>query len=83
MGNISDEEYALQSAELKAKIASLKAQSKAKDAIPQEVRKLLSDVNFAAIYSELSREDKKLLWQSCIEEIKCEGRYPVGVTFIE
>lgn len=83
MGNISDEEYALQSAELKAKIADLRAERKSKDAIPQEVRKLLADVNFSSIYGELSREDKRLLWQSCIEEIKCEGRYPTGIVFIE
>ena len=83
MGNISDEEYALQASELKAKIADLKAERKSKDAIPQEVRKLLADANFASIYGELSREDKKLLWQSCIEEIECEGRYPTGITFVE
>ena len=83
MGNISSEEYQQQSSALKAKIADLKAGKSQKAPIPQDVIKLLSDNKFPSLYRDLSREEKRALWRSCIDSISVNGTSPCSIRFIE
>ena len=82
MGNMSDDEYRLRSAELKAKIADLKADSMPQASLPGDILKVLSDDNFSSVYGEFSREDKRALWRGCIDAIKIDGTTPVCIRFI-
>lgn len=83
MGNISDEEYRISSAEIKAKIADLNAENNETQSIPKDVLKLLSDKTFPSIYDKLTREEKRTLWQSVIDEIKIKDSSPDSIRFIE
>lgn len=83
MGNISDKEYQKQSSELKAKIADLRAGNSKTTSIPKEVVDLLSDEEFPTLYKDLSRQEKKALWRSCIDKITIDGKMPNNIYFIE
>ncbi len=83
MGNISNEEYQKQTAELKAKIADLRAGSNRNQLIPKDVINLLSDKAFPTLYKGLSRTEKKALWRSCIDKISVDGKLPKAIHFIE
>lgn len=83
MGNISTEEYNKTSAEIKAKIASLKGENTEITPIPQDVLNLLSDKEFPTLYDALSREDKQTLWRSVIDKISISGIMPTDIHFIK
>lgn len=83
MGNISNEEYNRKAAELKAKIADLKAGNNQADTIPQDTTKLLSDSSFPALYNRLNRKERRALWASIIDKIKIEGTKPSSIKFLE
>lgn len=83
MGNISNEEYNRKAAELKAKIADLKAGNNQADTIPQDTMKLLSDSSFPALYNRLNRKERRALWASIIDKIKIEGTKPSSIKFLE
>lgn len=83
MGNISDEDYKLQSSQLKARIADLKAGSNEKSVIPDEAMKLLSDASFPTLYEGLNRAEKKALWSSVIDKIEVEGIRPKSMIFLK
>lgn len=79
-GNIGDEEYLKEDAELKALI--VKAESEAppepKDITP--LRELLA-TDFLSIYETLNEEEKQQFWQRLIKEIKIENKQVVEVKF--
>lgn len=83
MGNISNEEYNRKAAELKAKIADLKAGNNQVDTIPQDTMKLLSDSSFPTLYNRLNRKERRALWASIIDKIKIEGTKPSSIKFLE
>lgn len=83
MGNISEDEYRKASSQLKAKIADLRAEKKLESPIPKDALKLLSCEEFPTLYEGLSREEKKTLWQSCIDRIEVDGTKPCAIHFIE
>jgi len=80
-GNISDEEYAEQVAEIKRKLE--KAKQAEKDERPPDLKilKQFLKSDFASIYATLSKEDKRRMWRSIIEEIYIHGIHPCGIKF--
>lgn len=80
-GNISDEEYAEQVAEIKRKLE--KAKQAEKDERPPDLKilKQFLKSDFASIYATLSKEDKRRMWRSIIEEIYIDGIHPCGIKF--
>ena len=79
-GNISDEEYLKEDAELKALIA--KAESEAPPE-PRDVTPLkeLLETDFKSLYETLNEEEKQRFWQQLIKEIKLENKRVVDVIF--
>ena len=79
-GNIPDDEYLRDDAELKALIA--KAESEAppepKDVTPL---KALLETDFRSIYETLNEEEKQQFWQRLIQEIKLENKKVIDVIF--
>lgn len=79
-GNIPDEEYLNEDAELKALIA--KAESEAPPE-PRDITPLkeLLETDFLAIYETLDDEEKQQFWQRLIKELKMENKRVVDVIF--
>jgi hypothetical protein len=79
-GNIPDDEYLRDDAELKALIA--KAEATAPPA-PRDVTPLkeLLETDFRSIYETLNDEEKQRFWQQLIKEIKLEDKRVVDVIF--
>lgn len=69
MGNISDDDYRIKSAELKSKIADLRAPKPTTDSIPEDVLKLISGADFEAIYGTLDAKERSTLWHSIVDQI--------------
>lgn len=80
-GNIPDDEYLRDDAELKALIA--KAESEAPPE-PRDVAPLkdLLETDFRSIYETLNDEEKQQFWQRLIQEIKLENKKIVEVIFL-
>ncbi len=79
-GNIPDDEYLRDDAELKALIA--KAESEAPPE-PRDITPLkeLLETDFRSIYETLNDEEKQRFWQQIIKEIKLENKRVVDVIF--
>ena len=79
-GNIPDDEYLRDDAELKALIA--KAEQEAPPA-PRDIAPLkeLLETDFKTIYVTLNEEEKQRFWQQLIKEIKLENKRVVDVIF--
>lgn len=79
-GNIPDEQYLKEDAELKALIA--KAEATAPPA-PRDVAPLkeLLETDFRSVYEILNDEEKQRFWQQLIKEIKLENKQVVDVIF--
>lgn len=79
-GNIADEEYLKEDAELKALIA--KAESEAPPE-PRDITPLkdLLETDFRSIYEMLDEEERQQFWQRLIKEIKVENKRAVEVIF--
>lgn len=79
-GNISDDEYLKEDAELKALIAKAESEApeKPKDLAPL---KALLETDFRSIYETLGAEDRQRFWQTLIKEIKIENKKVVDVIF--
>ena len=80
-GNIKDEEYLKESAELNEEIK--KAQLDRCDIIPTDFTKLKAFLNsdFTTTYNSLTREEKRSLWRAVITQIHFEGNNPVDIDF--
>lgn len=79
-GNIPDEEYLKEDAELKALIAKAEATAppEPKDVTPL---KAILETDFRSIYETLNDEEKQQFWQQLIKEIKMENKTVTEVIF--
>jgi DNA invertase Pin-like site-specific DNA recombinase len=79
-GNVPDDEYLKEDAELKALIAKAEADA------PPPVRdvaplKTLLETDFETLYLTLSDEEKQRFWQGLIQEIELDGKKVKNVVF--
>lgn len=79
-GNISDDEYLRDDAELKALIAKAEAEEPPE---PRDITPLkeLLETDFLSIYETLTEEEKQQFWQRLIKEIKLENKQIKEVIF--
>lgn len=81
-GNMTDEEYAEQTKELKAQIAKAQAEEdKTEKPVDTEAVKAFLAMDFEGIYETLTKEERRTLWRSVIDEIVLDGTDPVGIKF--
>ena len=82
-GNKSDEEYLLESNEIKAIIK--KAEADQGDPVEEpdfNYLKELLETDFRSIYETLTSEERRRFWRSIIKEIHIEGNRPQSVDFL-
>ena len=80
-GNISDEDYLRDDADLKAQIA------KAENELPPPERDItplqeLLKTNFEEIYKTLDQEEKRRFWRGIVKEVHFKDKDIVDVTFL-
>lgn len=81
-GNMSDEEYAEQTKELKAQIAKAQQEeAKTEKPVDTEAVKAFLATDFESIYETLTKEERRMLWRSVVDEIVLDGTEPVGIKF--
>lgn len=78
-GNISDEDYMTESRRLKAAIEKAKAQDEQNAPPNLEALRAFLQSDFLTIYDSLSKEDRRRIWRSVIQEIKIDGNTPTGI----
>ena len=78
-GNISDDDYMTESRRLKAAIEKAKAQDEQKAPPNLEALRAFLQSDFLAIYDSLSKEDRRRIWRSIIQEILIDGTTPTGI----
>lgn len=81
-GNMTDEEYAEQTQDLKAQIARAQAdEAKTEKPVDTEAVKAFLATDFEGVYETLTKEERRTLWRSVIDEIVLDGTEPVGIKF--
>lgn len=81
-GNMDDEEYAEQTQTLKAQIAKAQAEEvKAEKPVDTEAVKAFLATDFEGLYETLTKEERRTLWRSVVDEIVLDGTEPVGIKF--
>jgi DNA invertase Pin-like site-specific DNA recombinase len=81
-GNMSDEEYAEQTKTLKEQIAKAQTEeAREEKPVDTEAVKAFLATDFEGIYETLSKEEKRTLWRSIIDEIVLDGAEVVGIKF--
>ena len=81
-GNMTDEEYTEQTKAIKEQIAKAQAEeTKAEKPIDIEAIKAFLETDFEGIYETLTREERRTLWRSVIDEIVLDGTKPVDIKF--
>jgi hypothetical protein len=78
-GNISDEDYMAESRRLKAAIEKAKAQDEQDTPPNLEALRAFLQSDFLTIYDSLSKEDRRRIWRSVIQEILIDGTTPTGI----
>lgn len=78
-GNISDDDYMTESRRLKAAIEKAKAQDEQKAPPNLEALRAFLQSDFLTIYDSLSKEDRRRIWRSVIQEILIDGTTPTGI----
>ena len=78
-GNISDEDYMTESRRLKAAIEKAKAQDEQNAPPNLEALRAFLQSDFLTIYDSLSKEDRRRIWRSVIQEILIDGNTPTGI----
>lgn len=78
-GNISDEEYSTETRKLKAEIEKAKVSEDETTPINVEAIKQLLQTDFLSAYDSLTKEDRRRLWRSLIEEIYIDGTNITGI----
>ena len=78
-GNISDDDYMTESRRLKAAIEKAKAQDEQKAPPNLEALRAFLQSDFLTIYDSLSKEDRRRIWRSIIQEILIDGTAPTGI----
>ena len=81
-GNMTDEEYTEQTKAIKEQIAQAQAEEvKAEKPVDTEVIKAFLATDFEGIYETLTKEERRRLWRSVIDEILLDGTEPAGIKF--
>lgn len=81
-GNMSDEEYAAQADAIKNQIAvAQQEEAKAEKPVDTEAVKAFLATDFESIYETLTKEERRTMWRSIIDEIVLDGKEPVGIKF--
>ena len=79
-GNMTDEEYAEQSKAINKQIAKAKSEEvKAEKPVDTEAVKAFLDTDFETIYETLTKEERRTLWRSVVDEIVLDSTKPVGI----
>ncbi len=78
-GNISDEDYMSESRRLKTAIEKAKAQDEQNAPPNLEALRAFLQSDFLTIYDSLSKEDRRRIWRSVIQEILIDGNTPTGI----
>jgi DNA invertase Pin-like site-specific DNA recombinase len=79
-GNMDDKEYAEQTKAIKEQIAKAQAEEvKAEKPVDTEAIRAFLDMDFEAIYETLTKEERRTLWRSVVDEIVLDGMEPVGI----
>lgn len=78
-GNISDEEYTVETKRVKAEIEKARKQERQDQPINLDRIKSLLQTDFLAAYESLSKDDQRRLWRSLIEEIYIDGTSVTGI----
>ena len=78
-GNISDEDYMAESRRLKTAIEKAKAQDHQTAPPNLEALRAFLQSDFLTIYDSLSKEDRRRIWRSVIQEILIDGTTPTGI----
>lgn len=78
-GNISDEEYTAETAKIKTEIQKAKATEPDKPTVNLEALRQLLQTDFLSTYEILTKEDRRRLWRSLIEEIYIDGTNVTGI----
>ena len=79
-GNIADDEYLQEDAEIKALIAKAENEAPPPEKDIEPIRKLLN-TDIKDIYSTLDDEEKRRFWRNIIKEIKLEDNKVASVVF--
>lgn len=81
-GNMTDEEYAAQTKEIKDQIAKAQIEEvKAQKPVDTEAIKALLSTDFEAIYQTLAREEQRILWRTIIDQIVPVGHETIKIKF--
>jgi hypothetical protein len=81
-GNMSDEEYAAQADAIKNQITvAQQEEAKAEKPVDTEAVKAFLATDFESIYETLTKEERRTMWRSIIDEIVLDGKEPVGIKF--
>lgn len=78
-GNISDEEYMAESRRLNAALEKAKTQSEEEATPNLEALRAFLESDFLSLYDSLSKEDKRRVWRSVVQEIQLDGPTPTGI----
>lgn len=78
-GNISDEDYATETKRIKNQLEAAKKQESEDGPINMENLKKFLDSDILTIYNTLSKEDRRRMWRSIIEEIYIDGTAVTGI----
>ena len=80
-GNVSDEEYFAQDAEIKALIAKAEQEAPPPERDIEPLREILA-IDFGSIYKTFTREEKRRFWRGIIKEIVFKDKDIVDVKFL-
>ena len=79
-GNMSDEEYAEQTKTIKEQIVKAQAEeARAEKPVDTEGMKAFLETDFESIYETLTKEERRTLWRSVVDEIVLDGVDPIGI----
>ena len=79
-GNMTDGEYAEQTNAIKVQIAKAQAEeAREEKPVDTEAIKAFLATDFESIYETLTKEERRTLWRSVIDEIELDGVEPVGI----
>lgn len=81
-GNMTDEEYAEQTKTIKEQIAKAQAEEvREEKPVDTEAVKAFLATDFEKLYETLTKEERRALWRSVVDEIVLDGTEPVGIKF--
>lgn len=78
-GNMSDEDYALETKRIKSLIESAKKQEADNTPVNLDGIKSFLQSDFLSVYHSLSKEDQRRMWRSIIKEIYIDGTAVTGI----